>query len=116
LKEPRHKLKVSLEVRDALNAAAMRIWEAANRQYDAEVRAAKAGRTLHEKAATGRYDRLTDDMLKFLGETLEHRWHVGDEQSLKTKGGEWADRRLAGWEEHETDRGQVIGLLMRWNG
>jgi integrase len=42
-------------------------------------------------------------MLKFLGGTLEHRWHIADEQSLQTNGGDWSDRRLAGWEEYESD-------------
>lgn len=32
-----------------------------------------------------------------------HAWSVGDENKLRTNGGDWADRALAGWREKFAD-------------
>jgi len=68
--EPRSKHKVSLGVR-SLNASAMRVWEAAKRQFETDVRAATVAKQLPEKKTAGKFDRLSDNLLKFLVDTFE---------------------------------------------
>jgi len=97
LSEPRSKHKVSLGVR-FLNASAMRVWEAANRQFETDVRAATVAKQLHEKKTTGKFDRLSDDLLKFLVDTFERDWLLRLDAALKAQTDDRVDRLKAGIE------------------
>lgn len=97
LKEPRSKHKVTLGVR-ALNASAMRIWEVANRQFEAEVRFATVAKQLHEKKTAGKFDRLSGDLLKFLVDTFARDWLLRLDAALKVQTGDSVDRLKEGIE------------------
>lgn len=103
LAKSRRELKVPLGAKHFLSADAMRHWEAAHRQFAQQVQEAEAARRLKVKAEAGAYDSLTPERLRYLVEVFTRDWHEHDEEALRTRGGDWADRSLGGWEEHLAD-------------
>lgn len=103
LSKARRELKVPLGAKHFLSADAMRHWEAAHRQFERQVQEAEAARRLKAKAEAGAYDPLTPERLQYLVEVFVRDWHKHDEEALRTRGGDWADRSLGGWAEHLAD-------------
>jgi integrase len=85
----------------------MRQWDLANRQFERELQGAKAAQCLKDKADAGAFDALSAERLQYLADVFSRDWHLQDEEALRVRGGDWADRALAGWEGHLDD-------LRRW--
>lgn len=123
LPEPRtghRELKVPLAARRAMTAAAFHLYEQAKRQFAADVQVATAAQRLHDKEAVGTFDALTPERLKYLADTFARDWHLHDETALRARGGDWADRTLAGWNDKLDDfrswrvEGDIAALEAWW--
>lgn len=106
LPDPRRgnrELKVPLSARHIMTAEAFRRYEKAKHQFAADVQAAAAAQRLHDKQAAGAFDALTPERLQYLADTFARDWHLHDEAALQDRGGDWADRALAGWNDKLDD-------------
>nr|MBA4768910.1 site-specific integrase [Sphingobium sp.] len=92
-------LKVPLGSKTYITPDAFSAYEDAKRQYQQEVKAARAALLLHEKEAAGRRDALSPDVVATLAKIFLHDWHNQDEADLRARGGEWTSKTKAGWEE-----------------
>lgn len=94
----RLELKVPLGSRTYITPESFPRYEEAKRRYQREVKAAAAARELHEKEAAGRHDALTDEQVSYLADVFQRDWHIEDEEALRTRGDEWADKAKRGWD------------------
>ncbi|MDH7972129.1 hypothetical protein QH494_08015 [Sphingomonas sp. AR_OL41] len=102
-KPGQRELKIPLGARRRMTMAAWQAYEAAKLQYDRDVERACAARLLQAKTDAGSFDVLTDDRIAYLVGIFTRRWHLQEEEALRTRGGDWADRALGGWEELTED-------------
>jgi len=100
LPAPKSVLKIPLGAHRFMTAEAFRTYERAKRQFDEDVKMARAAKTRHEKEQEGRRDAFTPDLIKHLADLFAHLELSRVEEAMRTRGGDWADRALAGWEWH----------------
>lgn len=113
LPTPKGVLKVPLGAKRFMTPEAFRIYHQLNLQFDQDVKLARAAKVRHEKEMEGRRDALTPELIKHLADLFAHSQFVRVEEAMRTRGGDWADRALAGWEWHldEFQRWKVEGDL-----
>ena len=66
LEKPRRELKVPLGARGHLTGPAMRQWDIANRQYEDQIRVARAAQEVDRKRLAGAFDTLTPKLIAHL--------------------------------------------------
>lgn len=92
-------LKVPLGARKVMTADAFRTYDRANLQFEADLKVARAALQRHNKEQGARHDPLSEPLIGHLVEALTAGWHERDERLLRVRGGDWAERTEAGWEE-----------------
>jgi len=113
-------LKVPLGASRAMTASAFRTYEQSKRRFDEDVKAARSAGNLHAKKVEGARDALSPGRVSELAELFRHQWHSSDDNSLRLRGGEWADRAEAGWDWMGTDfqewkrEGDMEAMEDRW--
>ena len=113
----RRELKIPLGVRTFMTAEAFRTYERVKRQFEDDVKAARAAKQRHDKGLEGRWDALSPACVAHLAEVFTHEWHAYDEGALRSRGDDWADRARGAWDELLDDfrRWRVEGDLEALN-
>lgn len=100
LPHPKSVLKVPLGAKRYMTSDAFGVYEQAKRQFDSDVKMARAAKQRRQKELEGRSDALTPDLVKHLASLFTHQRLTQTEEAMRVKGGDWADRALHYWEWH----------------
>lgn len=100
LPQPKSVFKVPLGAKRVMTPEAFRAYHQLNAQFDQEVKRARVAKLRHAKEAEGLRDTLTPELVKHIADLFAHQEFARVEEALRVRGGDWADRALAGWEWH----------------